>query len=61
MTGVAVSFITNDDSDLFYDLKQMLQATGNPVPPELSHHPASKVKPGAVNQGKRRETVIYAP
>lgn len=63
MKGVAVSFITNDDADLFYDLKQMLQASGNPVPNELAHHPAAKIKPGAAGtQGKtRRETVIYAP
>lgn len=61
MKGVAISFLTNDDADLFYDLKQMLTASGNLVPNELAHHPAAKVKPGSAAPGKRRETVIYAP
>jgi ATP-dependent RNA helicase DDX23/PRP28 len=64
MKGVAITFLSNDDSELFYDLKQMLQTSGNAVPNELAHHPAAKIKPTAPgsHQGKtRRETVIYAP
>ena len=44
MSGVATSFITNDDTDIMYDLKEMLIATGNKVPGDLLAHEASKVK-----------------
>ena len=59
-SGVATSFITNDDADLFYDLKQMLTSTGNHVPPELGKHPAAQVKQGGGPAGSKRETVIFA-
>ncbi|CAG9768683.1 unnamed protein product [Ceutorhynchus assimilis] len=59
-TGIAVSFCTNDDSPLFYDLKQMLLSS--PVsncPPELMNHPECQNKPG--NQPKRRrDEMIFA-
>ncbi|KAL3280543.1 hypothetical protein HHI36_003775 [Cryptolaemus montrouzieri] len=58
-TGIAVSFCTNDDSALFYDLKQMLMSS--PVsncPPELMNHPECQMKP---NQPKRRrDEMIFA-
>ena len=44
--GLAISFCTEEDSALFYDLKQLLLSTHNVVPLDLSNHPASKVKPG---------------
>lgn len=44
--GFAVSFLTEEDSGLFYDLKQLLVSTNNVVPHELASHPAAKVKPG---------------
>lgn len=43
--GVATSFVTNEDADLFFDLKQLLQDSGNEVPPELAAHPASRKRP----------------
>ncbi|WJX96994.1 Envelope glycoprotein gp160 [Trifolium repens] len=33
-TGVATTFLTLQDSDVFYDLKQMLIQSNSPVPPE---------------------------
>ncbi|CAG9864583.1 unnamed protein product [Phyllotreta striolata] len=58
-TGIAVSFCTNDDSALFFDLKQMLLSS--PVsncPPELMNHPECQAKP---NQPKRRrDEMIFA-
>ncbi|XP_045470940.1 probable ATP-dependent RNA helicase DDX23 [Harmonia axyridis] len=57
--GIAVSFCTNDDSALFYDLKQMLLSS--PVsncPPELMNHSECQMKP---NQPKRRrDEMIFA-
>eukprot|EP01120_Amphizonella_sp_Union-15-10_P015330 TRINITY_DN786_c0_g1_i4.p1 TRINITY_DN786_c0_g1~~TRINITY_DN786_c0_g1_i4.p1 ORF type:complete len:811 (+),score=227.65 TRINITY_DN786_c0_g1_i4:64-2496(+) len=59
MEGLATSFITNEDAEIFFDLKNMLQKTGNPVPPELANHPASQYKAGTVQQ-TRRDTIIFA-
>jgi ATP-dependent RNA helicase DDX23/PRP28 len=46
--GLATAFITNDDAEVFYDLKQTLISTNNHVPPELDKHPASKEKNGSL-------------
>ncbi|KAF7139354.1 hypothetical protein RHSIM_Rhsim07G0213500 [Rhododendron simsii] len=47
-TGVATTFLTLGDSDVFYDLKQMLIQSNSPVPPELVRHKSSKFKPGTI-------------
>ncbi|KAK1373392.1 DEAD-box ATP-dependent RNA helicase 21 [Heracleum sosnowskyi] len=47
-TGVATTFLTLHDTEVFYDLKQMLIQSNSHVPPELSRHEASKFKPGSV-------------
>jgi len=60
-TGCAISFVTKDDSALFYDLKQCV--TASPVstcPPELTNHPEAQHKPGTVVTKKRREEKIFA-
>lgn len=60
-TGRAISFLTKDDSALFYDLKQVIMAS--PVsncPPELANHPDAQHKPGTVVTKKRREEKIFA-
>jgi ATP-dependent RNA helicase DDX23/PRP28 len=57
-SGLATSFIMNDDSEIFYDLKQMLTTTGNAVPAELAKHPAAQMKPGGA--ATRKDTVIFA-
>ncbi|KFK44687.1 hypothetical protein AALP_AA1G290500 [Arabis alpina] len=44
--GVSTTFLTLEDRDVFYDLKQMLIECKSPVPPELARHEASKFKPG---------------
>uniref|UniRef100_A0AAR5P0S7 Helicase C-terminal domain-containing protein n=1 Tax=Dendroctonus ponderosae TaxID=77166 RepID=A0AAR5P0S7_DENPD len=58
-TGIAVSFCTNDDSALFYDLKQMLLSSPvSSCPPELMNHSECQNKP---NQPKRRrDEMIFA-
>ncbi|KAJ3330431.1 DEAD (Asp-Glu-Ala-Asp) box polypeptide 23 [Blyttiomyces sp. JEL0837] len=44
--GTAISFLANSDSDVFYDLKQMLQkSTLARIPPELANHEAAQRKP----------------
>ncbi|XP_021945680.1 probable ATP-dependent RNA helicase DDX23 [Folsomia candida] len=59
--GIAITFLTKDDSALFYDLKQLL--VNSPVstcPPDLANHPDAQHKPGTVVTKKRREEKIFA-
>ncbi|KAF8820291.1 DEAD-family helicase [Cardiosporidium cionae] len=49
--GLAISFVTEDNSELFYDLKQLLVNTNNIVPMELNNHPATKGKQGSSKSG----------
>ncbi|CAH1118034.1 unnamed protein product [Phaedon cochleariae] len=58
-TGIAVSFCTQDDSALFYDLKQMLLASPvSTCPPELMNHSECQVKQNAPK--RRRDEMIFA-
>ncbi|AFZ81122.1 DEAD box ATP-dependent RNA helicase family member protein [Theileria equi strain WA] len=54
LKGLAISLVTEDDSGIFYDLKQLLISTDNVVPQELSQHPASKIKPAASQPGPNK-------
>lgn len=54
--GEAISFLTKEDSHLFYDLKQILLASPHStMPPEFANHPDALNKPGSVSQKKTRE------
>jgi superfamily II DNA/RNA helicase len=55
--GVATSFLTLEDTDIFFDLKQMLVQSNSPVQPELAKLKASQFKPGSV-QMKRHHLGI---
>ncbi|ANQ08827.1 Snrnp protein [Plasmodium coatneyi] len=57
--GLAISFITEQDSHLFYDLKQFLISSNNIVPMELANNPASKVKPGSVMHTPKKAPVVF--
>merc|ERR1712062_907107 len=59
-SGKAITFLTQENGELFYDLKQMLLSS--PVshcPPELSNHPEAQNKPGTVTQKKRKDEKIF--
>ncbi|EDQ86493.1 uncharacterized protein MONBRDRAFT_10827 [Monosiga brevicollis MX1] len=58
-SGVAVTFLTEEDSKVFWDLKEMLKSSKNSVcPRELEQHPEAQHKPGtAVNKFGRKETL----
>jgi ATP-dependent RNA helicase DDX23/PRP28 len=59
-TGVATSLLTIHDTDVFYDLKQMLIQSNSHVPPELAKHEASKFKPGSIpDRPPRRNDTIF--
>lgn len=58
-SGVAITFLGNEDADVMYDLKQMLQKSGNSrVPEELRKHEAAQQKrgtgPGGTTAGGKR-------
>ncbi|ESO02545.1 hypothetical protein HELRODRAFT_106716 [Helobdella robusta] len=58
--GVAISFVTKDDSLIFYDLKQVLmESTNSSCPPELANHPDAQHKPGTVVQKKRKDEILF--
>ena len=45
-SGVAITFLGNEDEDVLYDLKQMIQKSSiSKVPDELRRHPAAQQKP----------------
>ena len=55
-SGVSYTFVTQEDSGVFFDLKQALQNSSVSVcPPELANHPDAQNKPGSVPQGKKRK------
>lgn len=56
--GTAITFLTGHDSEVFYDLKKLLEESKAAVPPELARSEAAKMKPGAVSQ--KRDSVVYA-
>ena len=59
-TGTAISFLTKDDSHVFYDLKQaMVDSPVSTCPPELANHPEAQHKPGTVSQRKRKDEVVF--
>jgi ATP-dependent RNA helicase DDX23/PRP28 len=58
--GTAITFLTDADEGIFYDLKQYLEMNDQIVPDELSSHPASKFKQGNVNDKMpRRKQIVY--
>jgi ATP-dependent RNA helicase DDX23/PRP28 len=59
--GVATLFLTLENTEIFFDLKQMLMQSNNPVPPELARHEASKFRPGSVTgRPPRRNATVFA-
>lgn len=44
--GIAISFVTENDTDVMYDLKQYLKSTDAEIPRELANHPAAKAAVG---------------
>ena len=60
-SGIAVSFLTEKDSPVFYDLKlQLEKSAASKVPSELANHEAARVKPGTVVQKRRHEERVVA-
>jgi ATP-dependent RNA helicase DDX23/PRP28 len=50
--GVAVTFLTLGDTEVFYDLKKFLEESKAAVPAQLATHEAAKTKPGTIGSGR---------
>uniref|UniRef100_A0A1I8B740 Probable ATP-dependent RNA helicase DDX23 n=1 Tax=Meloidogyne hapla TaxID=6305 RepID=A0A1I8B740_MELHA len=58
--GKAITFITPEDKDLFYDLKQcLLESPISSCPNELANHPDAQNKPGTIVQKRRQDETLY--
>lgn len=58
-SGTAITFLTNADEAVFYDLKEALIQANAYVPNELANHEAAQHKPGTVVVKKRHEEVVF--
>ncbi|CAJ0579110.1 unnamed protein product, partial [Mesorhabditis spiculigera] len=53
-TGKAITFLTAEDKEVFYDLKKcLLESPVSNCPPELANHPDAMHKPGSIVTKKR--------
>ena len=56
-----MTFFTDDDKEILWDLKQYLVSTGNAVPPDLAKHPSAQSNPKeAIPGAKKRDTMLFA-
>lgn len=59
-SGTAITFLGSYDSEVFYDLRQMLLKSSQArIPPELNNHEAALTKPGTFAPKRRNEEVIF--
>ncbi|KAI9265283.1 P-loop containing nucleoside triphosphate hydrolase protein [Phascolomyces articulosus] len=59
-SGVAITFLSNNDTEVMYDLRQMLAKSPlSKVPSELAHHEAAQTKPGIAKAKKKHEETIF--
>ncbi len=59
-SGTAITLLTKEDKDLFYDLKMsILESPISECPNELMHHPDAQHKPGTIVQKRRRDEKVY--
>lgn len=54
--GTAITFLSNYDTDVLYDLKQMIMKSSiSRLPPELANHEAAQTKPGTIKAKRKFE------
>lgn len=64
-SGLAISYLTEADTDIMYDLKSYLEDTGADVPPQLSAHASAQAPVGTRDDkgklvGAKRDAVMFA-
>jgi len=63
--GLAITYVTEGDAEVMYDLKAYLESTDMKVPPELARHPAAQQAAGTRDEGgkimgQRREGTVFS-
>ncbi|CAF0771030.1 unnamed protein product [Brachionus calyciflorus] len=59
-SGTAITLLTKEDSQLFYDLKMaILESPISQCPHELLNHPDAQNKPGAIVHKRRKDETVY--
>ncbi|KRX37619.1 putative ATP-dependent RNA helicase DDX23 [Trichinella murrelli] len=59
-SGKAITFLTKEDNQVFYDLKQLLlESPVSSCPAELANHPDAQKKPGQFVVKKRKDEVKH--
>jgi len=65
-SGIASTYLTDDDSEVMFELKNYLESTSAAIPAGLARHPAAQVAVGSRDdKGKlistgRKDSVMYA-
>uniref|UniRef100_A0A2K6RXH5 RNA helicase n=1 Tax=Rhinopithecus roxellana TaxID=61622 RepID=A0A2K6RXH5_RHIRO len=60
-SGVTITFLTKEDSSVFYELKQaILESPVSSCLPKLTNHPDAQHKPDTIFTKKHREETIFA-
>ena len=58
--GIAVTFLTQEDSATFFDLKEViLESPISQCPPELANHPEAQKKPGSYAPVRKKDEIVY--
>jgi len=64
-TGTAITFVTDSDTEVMFNLKQYLESTGANVPQQLAKHPAAQAAVGTRDDkgklvGSRKDQIVYS-
>jgi ATP-dependent RNA helicase DDX23/PRP28 len=66
-SGIAITYVTDQDAEVLYDLKVYLESTNAAIPVELAKHQAAQAAAGTrdLNSGKlvgerKRDQILYA-
>jgi ATP-dependent RNA helicase DDX23/PRP28 len=63
--GIAITFLTDSDTEIMYDLRCYLESTGTPIPQQLAKHAAAQAPVGTRDEkgnvmGQKRDAIKYS-
>lgn len=59
-TGKAITFLTSEDKDVYFDLKKvLLESPVSSCPAELMNHPDAQEKPGQFIMKRKRDETVF--
>ena len=64
-SGVAITYLTESDTEVMYDLKTYLESTGAAIPQQLARHEAAQAAIGTRNEsgklvGQKKDQIMYS-